>query len=285
MQVGGGAGGEGRLLLLVVVPRVLLVDGLVLALVLLVEGGDVLVVPLAVAGALAVDAQLHQQARRAPHPGPGCPDWSGPRRPRARAAWPPRSRLCSMSCRSRCPDRPRCAPRRHPALTAKAVRSSSNGHLGHDVVVTRVVLHRARLAEHVHEADVAPVSAASAASPDRAKAVTSLTIVGAGGERGLGDAAFEVSTEIATPGPAAARPSTTGSTRRSSWSTEPARRPAASTRRRRRAPAPPSAASRRPCATAASGSRNRPPSENESGVTLRRPSARAGVVDGHQREG
>ena len=65
-------------------------NGLVLAFELLVEGGDVLVVPLAVACALAVDTQLHQRLRRAPHPGSGYPDWSGPRRPPARAAWPPR---------------------------------------------------------------------------------------------------------------------------------------------------------------------------------------------------
>ncbi len=71
--------------------------------------------------------------------------------------------------------------------------------------------------------------------------------------------------------PPAASRSTTGSTRRTSSSSgtgsEPGRvdSPPMS-----RIPAP-SLASRRPCATAASASRNSPPSENESGVTLTMP--------------
>ena len=51
----------------------------------------------------------------------------------------------------------------------------------------------------------------------------------------------------------------------------PARRRAGSTRRRRRARRRPPRPASRPCATAASGSRKRPPSEKESGVTLTMP--------------
>ena len=63
VQVGAGAGGKLGILLLVIIAGVLLVGGVVFARVLLVEGGDVLVVPLAVGGALAVYAQLRHLAR------------------------------------------------------------------------------------------------------------------------------------------------------------------------------------------------------------------------------
>src|SRR4051794_28206866 len=80
-------------------------------------------------------------------------------------------------------------------------------------------------------------------------------------------AAFVVSTLIGTL-VVAARRSTTGITRRSSSSAGTGAAPGrvdSPPTSRRSAPCP---ASSIPCATAASGSRKRPPSENESGVTL-----------------
>src|SRR4051812_14175968 len=108
-----------------------------------------------------------------------------------------------------------------------------------------------------------------ASSGSKRKAETSLTIVAPASSAARATATFVVSIE--TRGPAPDSCSTTGNTRRSSSSagtgSAPGRVDSPPTSRM----SAPSAASWRPCATAASGSRNRPPSENESGVTFTTP--------------
>ena len=66
-------------------------------------------------------------------------------------------------------------------------------------------------------------------------------------------------------------PSMTGSTRSSSRSTEMPSEPGRVDSPPMSTTAAPSAAWRRPSSMASAGSRNRPPSENESGVTLTTP--------------
>ena len=84
--------------------------------------------------------------------------------------------------------------------------------------------------------------------------------------------------------PSAASAATTGATRRSSsLDARPRRRRAGSTRRRRRRGRRPRRRSSRPCATAASGSSQRPPSENESGVTLTTPMTQRPAGAGERR--
>src|SRR5215204_321230 len=98
-------------------------------------------------------------------------------------------------------------------------------------------------------------------------AETSLTTVAPVSSAARATAAFVVSTLIGTL-VSAARRSTTGSTRRSSSSAGTGAAPGrvdSPPTSRTSAPCPASAI---PCATASSGSRKRPPSENESGVTL-----------------
>ena len=82
-----------------------------------------------------------------------------------------------------------------------------------DVVIARFALHRARLAEHVHQAAVdAALRRRAPPSPGRARsAVTSLTSVAPASSATAATAAFEVSIESCVPAPAS--PATTGSTR------------------------------------------------------------------------
>src|SRR5438309_11331496 len=98
-------------------------------------------------------------------------------------------------------------------------------------------------------------------------AVMSLTTVAPASRAAAATEASEVSTLTGTPA-SAARRKMTGTTRRrcSSAGTggDPGRVDSPPTSRT----AAPAAASSRPCSTARPGSRNRPPSENESGVTF-----------------
>ena len=146
--------------------------------------------------------------------------------------------------------------------------------LGDDVVVARVALHRARVAEHVHQAAARrrPRRPRSAISGSPRSAVTSLTIVAPAAERGRGDGGLRgvdrdprlgarrrpAPRSPAAPG-AAPRPRDTGSAP-GRVDSPPMSRIAA-----------PSARAAAPWAIAASGSRYSPPSENESGVTLTTP--------------
>ncbi len=106
--------------------------------------------------------------------------------------------------------------------------------------------------------------------PGSPPAVTSFTMVAPAASAASATAALRVSTLIGTV-VSAARRATTGSTRsRSSASgtgVAPGRVDSPPTSSR----SAPAATSASPCETAASGSRNRPPSENESGVTLTMP--------------
>src|SRR5215207_11684802 len=120
----------------------------------------------------------------------------------------------------------------------------------------------------------APTSAATpASSGSNLRADTSFTIVAPASSATRATAALVVSIEMRTSRapPYAASRSTTGSTRLSSSScatgSAPGRVDSPPTSRI----AAPSLASRRPCSTAASASRNSPPSENESGVTFTTP--------------
>ena len=147
-----------------------------------------------------------------------------------------------------------------------------------DVVVARVVLHRARLAEHVHQAAVA------AAIGDEAGQLGLLAegghVVdegGAGVDRGLGNR--ELGGVDADLHAGAAQ----GARRRGRRGAAPRRPPPA--RRRGRVDSPPtsrmsapSAISARARSTAWSKANHSPPSENESGVTLRMPMTRASIV-------
>ena len=106
------------------------------------------------------------------------------------------------------------------------------------------------------------------ASPRRA--VTSLTKTAPAATAARATAAFEVSIETGTP-PVAVSASTTGITRRSSSSALTGAAPG-------RVDSPPTSIRSAPslaispaCATAAAGSRNAPPSENESGVMFSTP--------------
>src|SRR5918994_3654574 len=116
-------------------------------------------------------------------------------------------------------------------------------------------------------------SAHSAASwGSERSALTSLTISAPASSAAAATVAFDVSIEIGAP--ASARPSSTGPTRRSSSPTvtpsDPGRVDSPPTSSRS-APSPTSSC---PCSIARPGSRNMPPSENESGVTLTTPMTR-----------
>ena len=184
------------------------------------------------------------------------------------------------SCRSRSPGRPRCA--RAPMPASLAVRTASRRKF-FDLAPPR---HRsaarccmvAGVAFHVHEAH----GAAGLPRPPRARrARQRLDVVdhrGAGGERRLH---HRRAARVDRDAVGRSVFSSTGSTRRSSSCGD--RRGAG--RRRFAADvemSAPSAASRRACATAACGSRKRPPSENESGVTFTTPMTRG--LSSEQRE-
>ena len=118
---------------------------------------------------------------------------------------------------------------------------------------------------------------ASATTPSRSgswrPALTSLTMAAPAATAAAATDAFRVSTDTGTPAVAASF-SITGRTRSSSTasgtSTAPGRVDSPPTSSR----SAPSAARASPWATAAAGSRNRPPSENESGVTFTTPMTR-----------
>ena len=82
--------------------------------------------------------------------------------------------------------------------------------------------------------------------------------------------ALDVSTDTTTSAPARI-PSITGSTRSSSSSSEMPSEPGRVDSPPTSTMTAPSATCRRPSSIASAGSRNRPPSENESGVTLTTP--------------
>src|SRR5512132_1368397 len=98
-------------------------------------------------------------------------------------------------------------------------------------------------------------------------AETSLTTAAPASSAARATAAFVVSTLIG-PLVVVARRATTGITRRSSSSTGTGAAPGRVDSPPTSRTSAPCSASSIPCATAASGSRKRPPSENESGVTL-----------------
>src|SRR5918992_899983 len=108
-----------------------------------------------------------------------------------------------------------------------------------------------------------------AISGEKRNAETSLTIVAPAPMASRATSSLVVSIE--TRPPAAARPSTTGSTRSSSSASGTGSAPGRVDSPPTSRIAAPSSRSRSPCSTAACGSRKRPPSENESGVTLTTP--------------
>ena len=117
----------------------------------------------------------------------------------------------------------------------------------------------------------ASLRATTCAIASSASAVTSLTIVAPAARARSATSAFEVSIEISHSLVSRASPSITGMTRAISSSAGTAAAPGrVDSPPTSRIPAP-SASSRSPCSTAASRSRNSPPSEKESGVTLTMP--------------
>ena len=121
-----------------------------------------------------------------------------------------------------------------------------------------------------------PVSAhARAISASHLKPLTSFTISAPAFKAARAVAALYVSTEIIASGRARSIPSSTGSSRACSSSeltdgpkAETVELPGRVLSAPRSRMSAPSSSNRSPCSTAASGSRNRPPSLNESGVML-----------------
>ena len=157
-----------------------------------------------------------------------------------------------------------------PAATAAAEPLlEERGDLRDDVVVARVDLHRPRLALHVHQAEV------------RVRLGDDLGQLRVAAQRG--DVVDELRAELERPprdlrlrgvdrdGHAPASCSSTGTTRRSSSSTETPSAPGRVDSPPTSTIAAPSSSMRRALATASSGSKLTPPSENESGVTLTTP--------------
>src|SRR4051794_2756337 len=121
----------------------------------------------------------------------------------------------------------------------------------------------------------APRSATSPAmSGDPLKAVTSLTIDAPAASAARATPALAVSIETQAPDPA--NGSTTGRTRRSSSASSTGSAPGRVDSPPTSTTSAPLSLSRNPCFTAASASRNSPPSEKESGVTFTTP-IRSGV--------
>ena len=156
---------------------------------------------------------------------------------RARRVGATSSKLCAAVFPKPMPGSRQTSSSRLPAATANASRSSRNAlHVGDDVVVDRVVLHRPRLALHVHEAEVA----AGVGDDTRELRVAAQR----------GDVVHELDAELERAprdrrlrgvdrDRRAARSASTGSTRRSSSSAlTPSSRAASTRRRRRRSPRP-----------------------------------------------
>ena len=129
-------------------------------------------------------------------------------------------------------------------------------HLRHDIVVARVVLHRLRLAEHVHQHDPGPGARDGLEERAVPTPAMSLTTLAPASSAALATSGFARVDAQGVPGRAFASPSITGTTRRSSSSTsmgsEPGRvdSPPTSTR------SAPSSTSRAPWATASSALAN-----------------------------
>ena len=158
-------------------------------------------------------------------------------------------------------------PKPMPGSSAMRSRGDARGHgdlgalgqerldLGHDVVVARVVLHRARLAEHVHEAEVG--AGAGHDRGHRAIAAQRRDVVdehGAGGQRGLRDrglARVDRDRDAVAP----RGPRSPAARARARAPPARARSPGGSTRRRRRRARRPRPPAGGPCASAASTSR------------------------------
>src|SRR5215211_2044332 len=117
-------------------------------------------------------------------------------------------------------------------------------------------------------------SPANSGSPR--SAVTSLTMVAPASSAAVATGAFDVSIETSMPGPSGPQSArTTGSVRATSSAAGTASAPGRVDSPPMSRIAAPAAASSRPCPIARSGSRNRPPSEKESGVTFTTPITRA----------
>ena len=178
-------------------------------------------------------------------------------------------------CRSRCRDRAAPARAGMPAARAAAARSREERvHLGDHVGVARV---RSASCAARRACASAPrrrrARRPAAASPGHAPRVTSLTITApassaAARDRGLAG----VDRDQRRRGAAAPAPRSPATTRSRLDSLRlPARRRAGWTRRRRRARRRPRRSGARRARPRGLGSAQRPPSENESGVTLRIP--------------
>ena len=180
------------------------------------------------------------------------------------------------SCRSRCPGPARSGPRTLRRRRRGRAAPPGTPYVVDDVVVARVLLHRAGLAEHVHQAAVVPAVGGEDGHPGVSSEGPDVVDVGrAGLERGLGD--VELGGVDGDGRAGAASPRTTGTTRRSSSSPGPGPPRGGSTRphvedRRALVGQPPA------WATAAASSSNPPPSENESGVTLTTPMIANGAM-------
>ena len=149
-----------------------------------------------------------------------------------------------------------------------------------DVVVARVVLHRARLAEHVHEAAVAAAIGDEAGELGLVAEGGDVVDVGGAGVDAPRAATVELRRVDADLRAARrAAPATTGNDAAQLLVDSP---PA---RRRGRVDSPPTSRMSAPCAMqlravldGAIEASHRPPSENESGVTLTMPMMRAAIV-------
>ena len=151
-------------------------------------------------------------------------------------------------------------------------RARKRRHLGHHVVVARLLLHRARRALHVHRDHAhVPARATASIAPGARNAFTSFTTAQPARDRRahhLGLHRVDGDRDALArraPRPPASR------ARSSSFARHRRRARAAWIRRRRRRGPRPRRAARRPCSIARAGSRKRPPSEKESGVTLTMP--------------
>ena len=169
------------------------------------------------------------------------------------------------SCRSRCRGRSTPRPPRPPSASVGPV-DQEVADLGHHVVVVGVDLHgrRARPA-----CAWPPSRRRRPAATGHSEAETSLMRVAPAATAASATAALRVSTETRTRGrPAPRSPGPPGGAPRPR---RPARRPGRVDSPPTSTTSAPSAIRSSPWPMAASGSNQRPPSENESGVTLRTP--------------
>ena len=178
-------------------------------------------------------------------------------------------------CRTRSPGRSRSARGRSPR--ARRPRSAGGG--------TRAPRPRRRRSAAPPASSSARRACASGRRRRRALRTTSnmsgsappetsFTIAAPAASASAATLAFRVSIEIGIAGWSSARRSITGRTRSSSSSTETAVEPGRVDSPPTSRMSAPSSTIRVACATAAARSRNRPPSEKESGVTLRIPMTR-----------